>query len=140
MVYFGLTVVNQILNHMNRIELEERLINFSVLIFNVTDNLPKTRIGYYFSDQIMRSASSSALNFGEAQSAESKRDFIHKIKIVLKELRETMIGLAIIDRTDLNKSKSILDKAVNENNQLIAIFVKSVETAQKKYLAQKTRK
>ena len=131
MVCFGLTVVNQISNHMNRIDLEERLINFAVLIYNVTDNLPKTKIGYYFSDQIMRSASSSALNFGEAQSAESKKDFIHKIKIVLKELRETMIGLAIIDRTGLNKSKNILEKAVDENNQLIAIFVKSVETAQK---------
>ncbi len=128
---FGLTVVNQIFNHMNRIDLEERLINFAVLIFNITANLPKTKIGYYFSDQIMRSASSSALNFGEAQSAESKKDFIHKIKIVLKELRETMVGLAIIDRTGLNKSKNILEKAVDENNQLIAIFVKSVETAQK---------
>ena len=128
------------LNHMNRIDLEERLINFAVLIYNITDNLPKTKTGYYFSDQIMRSASSSALNFGEAQSAESRKDFIHKIKIVLKELRETMIALAIIDRTGLNKSKSILDKAVDENNQLIAIFVKSVETAQKKYLDQKTRK
>ena len=128
------------LNHMNRIDLEERLINFAVLIYNITDNLPKTKTGYYFSDQIMRSASSSALNFGEAQSAESRKDFIHKIKIVLKELRETMITLAIIDRTGLNKSKSILDKAVDENNQLIAIFVKSVETAQKKYLDQKTRK
>ena len=137
---FGLTVVNQIFNPMNRIDLEERLINFAVLIFNITANLPKTKIGYYFSDQIMRSASSSALNFGEAQSAESKKDFIHKIKIVLKELRETMVGLAIIDRTGLNKSKNILEKAVDENNQLIAIFVKSVETAQKKYLAQKTRK
>ena len=131
MACFGLTVVNQILNHMKRIDLEERLINFAVLIYNITDNLPKTKIGYYFSDQIMRSASSSALNFGEAQSAESKKDFIHKIKVVLKELRETMIGLAIIDRTGLNKSKSILEKAVDENNQLIAIFVKSVETAQK---------
>jgi four helix bundle protein len=77
---FGLTAVNQNLNHMNRIDLEERLINFAVLIFKVTNNLPKTKTGYYFSDQIMRSASSSALNFGEAQSAESKKDFIHKIK------------------------------------------------------------
>jgi four helix bundle protein len=66
------------------------------------------------------------LNYGEAQGGESRRDFIHKIKIVLKELRETFVCLKIIER-----SKELIERAIKENDELVAIFVKSAETAQK---------
>lgn len=79
----------------------------------------------------MRSGTSPALNYGEAQSGESLKDFIHKIKVALKELRETLVCLKIISKAKLYKSEAILLQAMNENNELIAIFVKSVATAQR---------
>ena len=78
-----------------------------------------------------RASISASLNYGEAQSAESKRDFIHKLKVSLKELRESMIGLKIIDQSGILKPKEIALICLKENNELISIFVKSVETAQK---------
>jgi len=83
---------------MNRIELEERLINFSVLIIEIVNELESTKAGNHLSGQLVRSGTAPALNYGEAQSGESRRDFVHKIKIVLKELRETSICLEIINR------------------------------------------
>ena len=115
----------------SKFDLEERLINFAVLIVEIADSMPKTRVSYHLSGQLIRSGTSPALNYGEAQSGESRKDFIHKIKIVLKELRETFVCLKIIYRTKLYKSIEKFKKALNENNELISIFVKSVETAQK---------
>ena len=83
---------------MNRHELQERLICFSVLIVRITETMPRTMAGRHFANQLLRSGSSPALNYGEAQSAESKKDFIHKLSVVLKELRETFINLMIIQR------------------------------------------
>ena len=77
----------------------------------------------------MRSGTSPAPNYGEAQSAESRRDFIHKMKIALKELRETLIWLQIIERKELCDPKKLAE-IVDECDQLIAIFVKSVKTAE----------
>ncbi|MCK9612452.1 MAG: four helix bundle protein [Bacteroidales bacterium] len=116
---------------MNKFDLEERLIDFAVLIVEIDETLQKTRAGAYFGGQLLRSGSSPALNYGEAQSGESRRDFIHKIKIILKELRETMICLKIIKRSKLIQQLSLIDTALKENNELISIFVKSAETAQK---------
>ena len=90
---------------MNKFELEERLINFAVLIIEIVNELPNTRTGNHLSGQLVRSGTSPALNYGEAQSGESRKDFIHKIKVVLKELRETFVCLKIIDRTKLLKSE-----------------------------------
>jgi len=70
-------------------DLEDRLIDFSVSVIKIADQLPKTYTGKHLGAQIVRSGTSPALNYGEAQSAESRRDFIHKMKISLKELRET---------------------------------------------------
>jgi len=86
----------------------------------------------------LRSGTSPALNYGEAQTGESRRDFIHKIKIVLKELRESIICLKIIHRTKLYKKVDEIIFAISESNELIAIFVKSVETAQKNDQKQKS--
>jgi len=79
----------------------------------------------------MSSSMSPALSYGEAQSAESIADFIHKMKLALKELRESFISLKIIRRHKLLKSGEHLTKVIDETNQLISIFVKSVETARK---------
>jgi len=116
---------------MNKFDLEERLINFSVLIIEIANEIPNTRAGNHLSGQLMRSGTSVSLNYGEAQSGESRKDFIHKIKIVLKELRETFVCLKIIHLTKLYKSEDKLQFALKENDELISIFVKSVETAQK---------
>jgi len=116
---------------MNKFDLEERLINFTVLIIEIASSMPNTKAGNHLSGQIIRSGSSVSLNYGEAQSGESRKDFVHKMKIVLKELRETFICLKIIHRTKLYKSEILVEKGLNENNELISIFVRSVETAQK---------
>ncbi len=123
---------------MNRFELEERVINFSVLIIEIANELPNTKAGNHLSGQLIRSGTAPALNYGEAQSGESRKDFIHKIKIVLKELRETFACLKIIYRTKLYKTENKIQTALKENDELISIFVKSVETAQKNIDAVKT--
>ncbi len=113
-----------------KFDLEERLINFAVLIVQIVESIPKTRAGNHLAGQLIKSGTLPALNYGEAQSGESRKDFIHKIKIVLKELRETFICLKIIYRVKLYKSEENLKMTLKENDELISIFVKSVETAQ----------
>lgn len=116
---------------MTKKDLEERLINFSVLIIEIINEMPNTKAANHLAGQLIRSGTSPALNYGEAQSAESRKDFVHKIKIVLKELRESFACLKIIKRAKLYKTEEKIDRALTENNELISIFVKSVETAQK---------
>ena len=118
-------------NKNKKFDLEERLIEFSVLIILITENLFTTKAGNHIAGQLVRSGTSPALQYGEAQSAESRNDFIHKLKILLKELRETMVGLKIIKRVPLTKKLDLVDKGLNECNELISIFVKSIETAKK---------
>lgn len=115
---------------MNKFDLENRLIKFSVLIVEIVKEIPRTKSGTHLANQLVRSGTSVALNYGEAQSGESRKDFIHKMKIVLKELRETFVCLKIIDETNLYQNQVLVDKAKTENNELISIFVKSVQTAQ----------
>ncbi|HKI89198.1 MAG TPA: four helix bundle protein [Draconibacterium sp.] len=116
---------------MNKFDLEERLIWFSVSIIKLSESLQESFTGVHLSKQIVRSATSSALNYGEAQSAESPRDFIHKMGICLKELRETFINIKIINYGKLSNNEKLLGTCFTENNELISIFVKSIETAKK---------
>ena len=116
---------------MKRQDLATRLIDFSVLIHAITNTFYNKTGNQHYTNQIIRSSSSSALNYGEALSAESKRDFIHKIRIALKELRETHFALQIIQKIHLCKSESLLIQAIKENNELISIFVKTIQTAEK---------
>ncbi len=80
-------------------ELEERLIDFAVRIVRLSASLPRTAAGKHIASQIMRSGTSPAPNYGEARGAESQADFVHKLRIVLKELNETSIWLRIIERS-----------------------------------------
>ena len=116
---------------MNKYDLEGRLIEFSVLIIEIVNDMHSSKAGNHLSGQLVRSGTSVSLNYGEAQSAESRKDFIHKMKVILKELRETFICLKIIHLSKLYKTENKIIKAKKENNELISIFVKSIETAQK---------
>ncbi len=82
-------------------DLEDRLVDFAVRIINVVEALPSSKAGNHVAGQLIRSGTAPAPNYGEAQSAESRKDFIHKMKIALKELRETLIWLKIIERKTL---------------------------------------
>ena len=118
-------------NEGKKFDLEERLIEFAASIIEIAESLNNTRAGNHISGQIVRSGTSPALHYGEAQSAESRNDFIHKLKILLKELRETLVALKIIRRVSLTKKIDLVEKGIIECNELISIFVKSIDTAKK---------
>ena len=123
---------------MKQYDLHERLIDFAVMIIEITDNLKNSKAANHLSGQVVRSGTSPSLNYSEAQSAESRNDFIHKMSIVLKELRETHSCLKIIQRANLySKEKENLISGIKENNELISIFVKSIETSKSKLNNQK---
>lgn len=106
-------------------DLEERLIEFAVRCIKVSEALPTTKVGQHLSGQLCRSGTSPALNYGEAQGAESRKDFIHKMRICLKELRETLVCLKIIVKTQVLGAES-LRSLVAESDELISIFVTSL--------------
>ena len=93
-------------------DLEERLIDFAVRIIRAAEFLPKSKVGNHIAGQLIRCGTSPAPNYGEAQSAESRSDFIHKMKISLKELRETRVWLLMIIRSKLIKPLSKLDSLI----------------------------
>ena len=112
-------------------DLEDRLIDFGVRAMDVVEVLPDTRSGNHVAGQLIRCGTSPASNYGEAQSAESQGDFIHKMKVCLKELRESRIWLKMIMRKWLIKPSTRLEPILTECNELISIFVASIKTAQK---------
>ena len=106
-------------------QLEERLIDFAVLIIEVVNHLPDNRVGNHLGGQLLRSGTSPALNYGEALGAESRKDFVHKLGVILKELRESHNCLRILSKINYVKKD---DPALIECNELISIFVKSINT------------
>jgi len=112
-------------------DLEERLIEFALLIIRIVEMLPDNKVGSHIGGQLLRSGTSPVFNYGEAQSAESISDFIHKMKVCLKELRETKISMKIIKKKPLLNPAKIIDEALKECDELVAIFVKSIDTAQR---------
>jgi len=121
---------------MNSKELENRLIDFSIKAVNLIKSLPEDRVTDHLSGQLLRSAISPALNYGEAQGAESRKDFVHKLAIVLKELRESLNCLRILAGTDYITTESTV---IKECNELVSIFVKSLETNKKKIEEERRR-
>lgn len=111
-------------------DLEERVIDFAVLIVDIVEEIKNNYAGNYYGNLLIRSSGSPALNYGEARSAESHKDFVHKMGICLKELRESHNYLKIIFRANLyiGDKQNIL-KVLDENNQLISIFVASIKTS-----------
>jgi len=113
-------------------DLEERLLEFSVRIIKNVEQLPNSRTGNHISGQLIRSGTSPYPNHGEAQAAESPKDFIHKLRISLKELRETQRWLKLIQKIPLIEKPDLLNDIIMETEELIKIFVTSIKTAERK--------
>jgi len=114
-----------------RFDLEDRLIEFSALIIDIVETLPITRVGNHIAGQLLRSGTAAAPDYGEAHGAESRRDFIHKLKIGLKELRETRVWLKLLKLKVITPSIEVIDRALAECEELTAIFAASISTAKK---------
>jgi four helix bundle protein len=111
--------------------LEERLIDFAVRIIKLSAKLPKTAAARHISGQILRSGTSPAPNYGEARGAESPNDFIHKLRVVVKELNEMLIWLRMIERSELLKAELLMG-IISENTELCKIFATTLRTARAK--------
>jgi four helix bundle protein len=114
---------------MSKNDLEDRLLQFTVEILQLAEQLPNTKTGSKISSQIIRSSTSSSLNYAKAQSAASRKDFVRLLKVVLKELRKTNINLKMTDASALLPDSDLLVDMLKETDELIAIFVTSVRTA-----------
>jgi len=123
-----------------KFDLEDRLVDFSVQILTLVEQLPETRVCIHLSNQMIRSCTSPTLIYGEAQGAESRRDFIHKMKMALKELRETKNNLTIVSRKKYLKNEDLMQKSLAESEELIRIFVKSISTARANLKKENTEK
>ena len=112
-------------------EVEDRLIDFAVRVIKVADALPKTPAGKHIAGQLLRSGTSPAPNYAEARGAESNADFVHKLKIALKELNESCVWLRMICRAELMKTELLTD-IIDENQQLCRILNASIKTSKQK--------
>ena len=112
-------------------DLEDRLLEFSSMIIKIVEKLPNSRVGNHVAGQLLRSGTSPYANHGEAQAAESAKDFIHKMHICLKELRESKRWLKLIQRVALVKSPERMADLLKETEELIKIFAASIKTAKK---------
>jgi four helix bundle protein len=112
-------------------ELEDRLVDFAVRIVRLSAALPRTAAGRHIGGQILRSGTSPAPNYAEARGAESTADFIHKVKIVFKELNETLIWLRVIQRSQLLREE-LINEILSENLELCKIFAATLRTTKQK--------
>lgn len=110
---------------------------FASAVIDLSEKLPDSRSGNHVAGQILRSGTSPYSNHGEAESAESREDFIHKLKVCLKELRETRRWARLIERKSWAKNDSVRVFVLSESDELIRIFVSSIRTAQQNVLKQK---
>lgn len=111
-------------------DLEERLLEYAAAIVKLTEAMPNPRAANHVGGQLLRSGTSPLFNHGEAQAAESTNEFIHKMKICLKELRESQRALKLIKKVPLVDDVTSLDPLFQETDELIRIFVSSIRTSQ----------
>lgn len=110
-------------------DLEERLLEFAVRVIRVTESMNKSQAGVHVADQLLRAGTSPYGNHGEAEGAESRQDFVHKLKICYKELREARRWLRLVQRTPLVAKPELLTDILQESDELIRIFAASIRTA-----------
>ncbi len=119
----------------NKWDLEDRLLDYACAVIHLVESLPNTRTGNHLAGQLMRSGTSPLPNHGESQAAESVDDFIHKISVVLKELRESERWLKLLSRLDYGDEQSLIF-LIGETDELIRIFRASLKTARERKLNQ----
>jgi four helix bundle protein len=118
-------------NHTPTYDLEERLLKFAADIVELAESLPNTQAGNHMAGLLLRCGTSFLSNHGEVEAAESRRDFLRKLRICLKELRETKLCLRLVGRVNKLGSPASFVTCSNEVEELIRIFVASVRTAEK---------
>lgn len=114
-----------------KFDLEERLLEYAVRIIRVAESMKRTQAGIHIADQLLRSGTSPYGHHGEAEGAESRNDFIHKIRVCYKELRESRRWLKLAQRAGLIAKPGSLDELLTEAEELVKIFAKSIQTATK---------
>ncbi len=115
-----------------KFDLEDRFVDYTCRMIDIVEALPKTRTGNYIAGQLIKSCNSPTFNYGEVQAAESKSDFIHKMGIVLKELKECRMALKIIRKKKMIKPLNKLTDIFKETEELIAIIARGIYTAKNK--------
>jgi four helix bundle protein len=119
-----------------RYDLEERLLDYSVAVVRLTEEVDKSRAGNHVVGQLIRSGTSPLFNHGEAEAAESARDFVHKLQVCLKELKETKRALRLIQRVPLVASSDVVLPLLQETEEPIRIFSASIKTAKKRIVCE----
>ena len=114
-----------------KFDLEDRLLEFSVRIIRVTESMKRSRAANHIADQLLRSGTSPYGNHGEAEGAESRDDFIHKLKVCYKELRESRRWLRLVQKATLIAKPKLLESLITEADELVRIFASSIRTAQR---------
>jgi len=118
-------------NEPRRYDLDDRLLEYSASVVRVVENMAQTKAGNHVGGQLLRSGTSPYFNHGEAEAAESQRDFVHKMGVCLKELRETKRALKLTSKVPLVESPAVVDPLLAETEELIKIFYVSIRTAKK---------
>ena len=120
-----------------KFDLEDRLLEYAATVIRLVERIPRTQAGTHVAGQLLRSATSPLSNHGEAQAAESVEDFIHKLSICLKELKESRRWLRLIRRVPLLKPESQVNPVLEETEELIRIFSASIKTSKQRRLQKK---
>jgi four helix bundle protein len=114
-------------------EIETRLVNLALSIDNLCKSLKRSYLSQHLATQIIRSSTSAALNYGEAQAAESKKDFVHKLSLVSKELRESKVSLRLLYNSISDKDQNKYKNCLVECDRLIGLFYKTIQTTKKNH-------
>ena len=113
-----------------KFDLEDRPLEFAVRVIRVAESMKRTAAGIYLADQLMRAGTSPYGHPGEAEGAESRADFIHKLKVCNKELRETKRWLRLVQRVPLVAKPELLGELLAKADELVRIFAASICTAE----------
>jgi len=112
-------------------DLEDRLLEYAVRIIRVAESMKRSAAGLHIADQLLRSGTSPYGNHREAEGAESRDDCIHKLRVCFKELCESRRWLKLTQRAELVDKPELLDGLIDESDQLVRIFARSIQTAAK---------